>query len=75
AVLLILYRPLLVGAHFYIGWEFWVSLILGHFVSFTFVIAFAMIALYVQEAQAIFELYYVPMLFLSGQLFPIAVLP
>jgi ABC-2 type transport system permease protein len=35
----------------------------------------SMLALFTQEAMAIFELYYVPMLFLSGQLFPISVLP
>jgi ABC-2 type transport system permease protein len=34
-----------------------------------------MLALFVQEAQAIFELYYVPQMFLSGYLFPIGVLP
>lgn len=75
AVLLFLYRDLLGGAHVYLGPEFWISLVLGHLVSFTFVIMMAMLALFVQEAQAIFELYYVPMLFLSGQLFPIAVMP
>ncbi|MCU0316677.1 MAG: ABC-2 family transporter protein [Fimbriimonadaceae bacterium] len=60
---------------FYFGWETWVALILGHLVSFCFVVAFAMIALFTQEAMSIFELYYFPMLFLSGQLFPISLLP
>jgi ABC-2 type transport system permease protein len=35
----------------------------------------AMLALFTQEVSSIFELYYIPMLFLSGQLFPIAMLP
>lgn len=74
-VLLYLYRGYLGGSHVYLGWEFWASLLLGHLVSFTTVMMMSMLALFTQEAMAIFELYYVPMLFLSGQLFPIAVLP
>lgn len=69
------YRGYLGGAHVFLGWEFWVAVLLGHLVSFTTVMMMAMIALFTQEAMSIFELYYVPMLFLSGQLFPIAVLP
>ena len=48
---------------------------MGHLVSFTFVMMMAMLALFTQEVTSIFELYYIPMLFLSGQLFPIAMLP
>lgn len=69
------YRSYLGGASIYLGWELWVAVILGHLVSFNFVYMMAMLALFVQEAMALFELYYVPMLFLSGSLFPIAVLP
>lgn len=69
------YRGYLHDAHVFLGWEMWVAVILGHLVSFNFAFMMAMLALFTQEAQAIFELYYVPMLFLSGQLFPIAVLP
>jgi ABC-2 type transport system permease protein len=74
-LMLFLYKPLLGDATVYLGWETWAALALGHLVSFNFVFMMAMLALFVQEAQAIFELYYVPMLFLSGQLFPVAVLP
>jgi len=59
----------------HLGWEFWVSLILGHLVSFTFVMMMSMLALFTQEVTSIFELYYIPMLFLSGQLFPVSILP
>jgi ABC-2 type transport system permease protein len=69
------YSGYLGGARVYLGWEFWVALLLGHMVSFTFVLMMSMIALFTQEAMSIFELYYVPMLFLSGQLFPISLLP
>lgn len=74
-LLLWAYRGYLTDAHVYLGWETWLSVILGHFVSFTFVVMMSMIALFVQEATSIFELYYVPMLFLSGQLFPVSLLP
>lgn len=74
-VLLFLYRGLLDKAVLNFGPEFWISLVLGHFVSFTVVMAMAMLALFIQEVYSVFELYYLPMLFLSGQLFPIAMLP
>jgi ABC-2 type transport system permease protein len=69
------YRGYLHDIHLNLGWEFWASLLLGHLVSFFFVMMMAMLALFVQEAMAIFELYYIPMLFLSGQIFPVDVLP
>ncbi|HRI44299.1 MAG TPA: ABC-2 family transporter protein [Fimbriimonadaceae bacterium] len=69
------YGGYLGGQSLYLGWETWVAILLGHTLSFSFVMALGMLALFVQEATAIFELYYVPMLFLSGQLFPIALLP
>src|SRR5579885_2120595 len=74
-LLLWAYRGYLGNAHVYLGWELWVSVLLAHLVSFNFAYMMAMLALFTQEAQAIFELYYVPLLFLSGQLFPIAMLP
>lgn len=74
-LLLWAYKGLLGEAHVNLSWVFWASFLLGHLVSFTFVYMMAMLALFVQEVFSIFELYYVPMLFLSGQLFPIALLP
>ncbi len=73
--LLALYRSFLEGATVYLGWELWASMVLGHLVSFVFVMAMGMIALFTQEAMAVFELYYVPHLFLSGYLFPLSLLP
>ena len=69
------YRGALTGTSFYWGWEFWVSLLLGHLLSFTTVMMLGFIALFVEEAMALFELYYFPMLFLSGQVVPLAMLP
>ncbi len=74
-VVLYFYRGMLDGSSVYVGWEFWTALVLGHTVSVTFVMAMAMLALFLQEAQSVFMLYYGPMLFLSGSLFPIALLP
>jgi ABC-2 type transport system permease protein len=59
----------------YLGWETWAAIVLGHLVSFTFILWMAMLALFFTEIQSIFGLYYIPMLFLSGQLFPIGLLP
>ena len=73
--MLYFYRGYIHDPHLNLGWEFWVSAGLGHLVSFNFVLMMAMIALFVQEVYSIFELYYVPMLFLSGQVFPVSILP
>ena len=70
-----LYRPYLTHASVHVNAGFFAALVLGHLLSFTWVMSVAMIALFVQEAQSIFELYYVPLMFLSGTLFPVALLP
>jgi ABC-2 type transport system permease protein len=75
AILALAYAPMLQGARLHLGWEFWVAVVFGHAVSVTVVVAIGMIALFVQEATTIFEMYYVPQLFLSGYLFPVAMLP
>lgn len=72
---LYLYRSYLTDTHVFLGWQFWISLFLGHLVSFTFVMMMSMIAFFTQEVMSIFEIYYVPMLFLSGGLFPISMMP
>lgn len=74
-LLLFAYRGFLVDVHLHLGWVFWASVVLGHIVSFAFVMMMSMIALFVQETQSIFGFYYIPMMFLSGQLFPISLLP
>ncbi len=74
-VILWFYSSAIQAPHLNLSWTFWCSVLLGHLVSVTMVTALAMIALFTQEAQAIFELYYFPMLFLSGQMFPLALFP
>ncbi len=73
--ILFAYKHLIPDPHLVLTWYSLLSILLGHLVSLTFVMAFAMLALFLQEANSVFELYYVPMLFLSGQLFPIAIFP
>lgn len=74
-LLLFLYRSYLGDVHLHFGWTFWGSLILGHLVSFCFVMMMAMLALFTQEVFSIFEIYYLPMLFLSGQIVPVTLFP
>ncbi len=74
-LLLLFYGKYLVGIELYLGWEVWISVVLGHLVSWAFVYMMTMLALFFTEVQSIFALYYFPMLFLSGQLFPIHLLP
>lgn len=72
---LFLFREQLGATQFSFSWEGWVLLILGHLVSVMFVVPFGLIALYTQETESLFNLYYFPMLFLSGRMFPVAVFP
>ncbi|MCL6623344.1 MAG: ABC-2 family transporter protein [Fimbriimonadales bacterium] len=74
-ILVGMYHGYLKDAHPYLGWHFWGALLLGHLVSFTLIFMLSLFALFLEETRTVFELYYFPMLFLSGQLFPVNVLP
>lgn len=74
-VLLLAYQGQIGNPTLYWGPEAILAVFLGHLVSFLSVMALATLAFYVQEATSFFELYYIPMLFLSGQMFPIAMFP
>jgi ABC-2 type transport system permease protein len=58
-----------------LGVWFWVSVLLGHLVSFLMAFALACLAFWLQEAQSVFSLYYAPMLLLSGWVAPIGLMP
>ncbi len=73
--LLFLYRGYLGDVHLFWSWPFWLSLFLGHLLSFMLSMMIASFALLLEDTMALFELYYMPMMFLSGNLFPVAVLP
>jgi ABC-2 type transport system permease protein len=74
-VFILIFGDTLRGAEFHLGWTFLVTLFLGHLLSFTTVMMLGFLALFIEEAFALFELYYFPMLFLSGQIIPVAMLP
>ncbi len=58
-----------------LGWAFWVSVVLGHLVSFWVAYALACLAFWLQEVQSVFSVYYAPMLLLSGWVAPIGLMP
>ena len=74
-VLLYFYRGFLQHAQLHFDLVFLFALLGGHLVSFFFMMAMSAVALFVEEVYSIFELQYVPLLFLSGQLFPVTLMP
>ena len=70
-----IYAPHLTQARFEWGPTFWLSLVMGHLVSFMLSYALGLLALFFQEVFSVYNIYYIPMLFLSGQLVPIGVFP
>jgi ABC-2 type transport system permease protein len=74
-VLLMIFKEYVQWGNFYLGWQVWVAILLGHTLSFTLVFAMSLLALWLQEAHSVYELYYIPSLFLSGQLVPLSILP
>jgi len=71
----LMFRGFLTASTFHVTPAFLTSVVLGHLVSFTFVMAMAPIAFFTQEVYSIFEIYYIPQMLLSGSMFPISVLP
>lgn len=70
------YLPLSPGqAHYHYGVLFWLTVALGHGVSFFLAYALGLLSLWLYETRSIYELYYLPMLIFSGQIAPLALLP
>ncbi len=63
------------AGHYHIGPVFWLSVILGHWVSFTITYAIGLLVLWLYEARSLFNFYYLPLIIFSGQLAPLALLP
>jgi ABC-2 type transport system permease protein len=59
----------------HLGVQFWLALVLGHFVAFTLAWALGTLAFVFIETQSIFITYYVCLSILSGQLAPYSMLP
>ncbi len=75
ALMLVVYWPYLGQSHFHIGPLFVLATFLGFILSFCNAFAVGIIALRTQECFAIIRLYYMPELFLSGRMFPLALMP
>ncbi|MEP0766982.1 MAG: ABC-2 family transporter protein [Fimbriimonadia bacterium] len=73
--MLVGYHSLLIGAKVHVSPLLIVVMILGHTLSFVNAFSLGLIALRTQEAYSIIRLYYLPEMFLSGRLFPLAMLP
>jgi ABC-2 type transport system permease protein len=69
------HRYLLPVDRFHIGPEFWLAVILGHFVSFTISYALGLLSMWLYEARSLYNFYYLPLLIFSGQIAPLALLP
>ena len=70
-----LYRDIVTFNNVNLTWGFWLTLIAGHLVSFSMVYCMGILALYFQEIRNVLDLYYIPMMFLSGSIAPVAMLP
>jgi ABC-2 type transport system permease protein len=57
------------------GWDFWVAVVLAHFVSFSISYALGLLGLYVVEVHSIYMFYYLPLVIFSGQMAPLSFFP
>lgn len=72
---LFLFRGNLHWEAYYFGAWFWVSVVLGHFVSFFITYALGLLALYFVETRSLFNFWYMPLILFSGQVAPVALFP
>jgi ABC-2 type transport system permease protein len=54
---------------------FFVTLILGHLVSFSITYAFALLAFYFVETRSLYNMWYMVLIIFSGQLAPLSLFP
>jgi len=74
-IALAFHKYLLPPDRFHAGIEFWLAVVLGHFVSFTISYTLGLLSLWLYEARSLFNFYYLPLLIFSGQIAPLALLP
>ena len=81
-----LFLPIFLGAAFffraYLRWDdyqisgaFFLSVVLGHLVSFFITYALGLLALYFVETRSLFNFWYMPLIIFSGQIAPIEMFP
>jgi len=69
------FRGLLSPEMFHFTPAFWLTLVLGHFVSFFVTYAFGLSALYLVETRSLFNFWYIPVVLFNGQFAPISAFP
>jgi ABC-2 type transport system permease protein len=69
------FRSYLRWEDYQIGWPFFASVVLGHFVSFFVTYCVGLLALYFVETRSLFNFWYMPLIIFSGQLAPLAMFP
>lgn len=57
------------------GWRFWLSVVLGHIVSFGITYSMGLLSLYLVEARSVYNFYYLPQVIFSGQIAPLSLFP
>jgi ABC-2 type transport system permease protein len=72
---LVVYNQYLGSVPLSFSFEFFLSTMLAHILSYNIAIAIAMITLWTTEFHSVFALYYFPENFLSGRVVPLAALP
>lgn len=72
---ILLYAPHVTSVRFEWGITFWLSLLMAHIVSFMLAYTLGLLALFFQEVFSVYNIYYIPMLFLSGQMVPVGIFP
>lgn len=70
-----LFRGTLHVSDLHLSGAFFLSVLLGHFVSFFISYAFGLLALYFVETRSLFQLWYMPLIIFSGQLAPLEMFP
>lgn len=69
------FRGTLDWSEYRVGWEFVVSVVLGHFVSFFITYALGLLALFFVETRSLYNFWYMPLVIFSGQIAPIQMFP
>ena len=75
AVVVFLFRHHLNWTGYQAGAPFFLSLILGHFVSFFITYPLGLLALFFVETRSLFNLWYLPLAIFAGQIAPLALFP
>lgn len=74
-IILLIFRHYLVWGDYYLGWEFILSIVLAHLLSYQIAWALGMVAFFLVEVSGVYEFWYMIGAFLAGQMAPLQMLP